>query len=285
MFNQDPSIQAFHTPKRREMKTDYLKAQKDQVDAAIALARFNSRAAEGEMLPDFVQRERARLTAAVRVADEAAIRAFREHAQERDSAAIALRAKSEVTTDQTRRLADLQERAALVASSTDAGEFLRQSQEMLAAGQPERAEFLLSVAREKSPNSWDSFDTFKEVRAAMDERDPDRKAAKAIEDETSTASDAFWTNRATILAGSVGMRPDGSPGHGDPGERAVARVESRVADFMSKTAAGEPVKFAVGDNSNTDAENKDLARTSSSRMIEQDRFEAAAPVAKTEGGE
>lgn len=253
------------------MTTPYIAAQAAQADAALALVNFEKRAESGELPAPFAAKERARLVAAVRAADDAATRAFREHAQEETARAAALRAKASVTTDPATRLADVTERAAMMASTVRGEDFLAQARTMLQAGQVARAAFLWDVAKAKGVRDLSGFGSM--VENALDGVSEDRKAARAVEDALDRAADEFTTNRASILASSIGMSPDGSAGTGDRSQRAVAHLESKVSDYVSKVAAGEAYVAPVGDSSNTDTENKDLARRTSTKLAEQDTFE------------
>ena len=262
---------AFHSSTAGGPVKTYIQAQEDQADAALALVRFNNRAAAGELLPDFVKQERARLTAAVRAADDVALRAWRDHATAEQSRASALRAKAGITTDPAQRLADLTERQMIQSSSATGSDLLNQARSLYAAGQVARAGFLWEAAKAKGVQDLSGFGRL--IDDALD-KDGDRKAAREIEDRLAKASDTFWTQRAQILAGSVGMRVDGTAGSGEGGERVVARIEARTADFLAKQAAGQAYRAPVGDGSNSATENADLARRTNLRLAEQDRFES-----------
>lgn len=248
------------------MPTEYEARQADQVDRAHELLAHEERARRGEMLPDFAERERARLVAACRVADEAASLAFRRHAETERRRAAQMRAAAEVTVDPAQRLADVTERQQLIASDMSGADIAAQARRMLDAGQAARASFLWDVARAKGVTDFEGFGRV--VGDALDQAVPGRRNARAVEDALRAAEMQFASDRAAILAASVGMAPDGSAGTGDASQRAVARVETKASEYAASVASGEPRKFAVGDGSNTPVEDADLARRGNTRLAE-----------------
>ena len=269
----DPSIQAFHQKARRDMTTGYRNAQDAAIEAARALVNFNARAASGEVPEGFVSRERARLVAAVRVADETALNAFREDATRRQDEASKLRLRASIIADPTARLADVAERQALAASGTNAASFLTQASQMLAAGQPERAKFLASVAAAMGARDF-TGGLDRAIEHALDQAVPDRQRAREIEDDIDRDGREFTADRFRILAAAgVGIRADGAAGTGAPGEHGSANMAAKAFDYLDKTARGEWHGAPVGDASNTSNENADLIRAANPRMASQDAFE------------
>ncbi len=272
------AMRAWAQPTRSSM-SKHAEFQDKQIEAARALVAFDARVAAAvadgeEPSPTQVKNERARLVAAVRLADQGAVDAFAEHVKEGEQTARALRAKADVAVDPATRLADIEERKMLVESGTDGATFLRQASDMLAAGQVERARFLVSVAEAKHADAAVVHAVSAAVSDAMDKTNPDRVKAREIEDALDREADKFGIQRAQILAASVGVSIDGSAGIAAGGQRAVADVSAKMADYLSRTSRGEAYSAPIGDGSNTAIDEANMARATNPRLAAQDRFES-----------
>ena len=206
--------------------------------AAVALQEFDERRAAGEYAdaPLAANKEHATLVAAVQAADRAAIAEYRKHESERVADASTKRAKAEASRDPALRMADELEAARLTASPVSADVLARRAADMLAAGQPERAAFLLGVAQAKGFREIDDRVAIA-VSDALDVTDDDRKAARAIEDGLTRERADFTASRYRILAQSVGV--DASDQAGTGGGRASANAAAKIADYVAKTSRGE----------------------------------------------
>ncbi len=241
---------------RRNMPTqnEIIKTLREGL-ATIATQRFglDERLSTGELSLQYVQSEKARLTNSAKDLEITARHSFAEWYNEMSSEAKAKRAEAASQRDPAIRMADEMERARLATSPVDASLLLEQAIDMLDGGQPQRAAFLLSVAQDKGLRVADPFFLpafVARIENALDDSEPLRKDARALEDELDVASRTFEAARMSALAEA-----------GVPGASAAAKVAAY--------AAGEK-KFAVGDGSNPP---NDPSGEDHSASIRQDTFE------------
>ncbi len=230
------------------MSKDKFKAALDAVTEGIAkreaeLRLVNVEAAEGRITPLFAERERARLVAEIREADVKARGLLNDAVTEGLKARNALLAKTETERDPAARMADELERARLVASRVDGDSFVEQASAMLEAGQPARAAFLLEVAKDKGARYTTAIEA--DVTAALEASDPNRQAAKIVEDEIASSMATFDVKRFAVLSSSgLGIALDGSIGNGHPEEASRASAAAKMAAFdiarSTGTAYAEP---------------------------------------------
>jgi len=233
---------------------NYAKVTK-AVDRSIELARmlvaFDKDAATGKYPEAYVAAERAKLIGEIRVADKNAQDAFTSYRADAAMEARNLRLKAEAEASPTRRLAEMTETKTLVDSKVDASELLARAREFIAAGYPERAAVYADAAAAKGARAMDLNPVTRAIDERLDESNPTRAEAHAIESDITARLGEFASQRGRILAASgVGMTADGSAGFGEPGQAAVASVEGKVAAAMTAWSKGETFSAPVGDGSN-----------------------------------
>jgi len=213
--------------------------------AARDLTAFRELSSDGHFPEAFVEKETARLSRAVQVADEFASAEQRDDNAKSLKTAADLRAKAEASVDSTTRLADLTEHRSLVEGPQNGDQLLAKSREMLRANQPARARVYLEAAISKGVRELGLHGTIVDVDDALDASGL-RFDARTIEESAGRADAAFRGARLRALADSgVGVTADGSAGHGHASEAASANLGAKVADYF-----GGQRKFPVGDNSN-----------------------------------
>ncbi len=242
-YNNDPSIRAFHRAPRSDMPATLSQALDATRVAAANLTAFEQSAADGHFPPPFVERERARLIAAVRVADEESLRFAEKHAAEQGVAIEASRYAAEARRSPQERLADAADHEQWLKSSMDGDELARRAEGALRAGQPELAQRYLDAARDKGARH--TFDLDMAVADELDARDPDRKKAREVEYALEKDVTAFSAARLALLGQSVGVAPDGTAGNGTQEHVAIARANAKTMDFIDKRNRGEPYSAPV----------------------------------------
>ena len=264
-------------PQRSDM-AKHADTQSKMIEAGRALVKFDQNVRDRIEMGDepnhvAIQRERAKIIAHIRALDDQMMSEFREHLAARDAEAKRLRLRADNESSPTKRLADIEEMKMLVASNVDGGEFVRRAYEMLDAGLADRAVLFMNVAEAKGAAKSATHELRAYLDAALDETNEGRKTARDIEHGLDAENDSFLSERARILAVTVGMRIDGTAGTDEPGQRAVANVSRKVGDYEAAVAAGAPYSAPVGDGSNTPRDEVDMHRSVNTRMINQDKFE------------
>ncbi len=194
-----------------------------------------------DMYPEaWYAKERDRLLSAARQGDREAVRAAQAYADDALAEARSLRAKAEATRPAADRLADEMERQRLASSSLDAGEFVAQAQAMLDAGQPRRASFLLSVAKDKGARL--TGDVEHAVENALDRADDTRREARALEDSVASNTHRFAVARLKALADAgIGIGTDGMAGYGSVAEVTAANSRRKMLAWAN---GDDPSAFA-----------------------------------------
>ncbi|MFN8520517.1 MAG: hypothetical protein U0667_14260 [Chloroflexota bacterium] len=177
----------------------------------------------------YYDRVRGELIAKARIGDEVAVTAVNAYRAAALQEARELRAAAEAGRDPAGRMADEMERARLVASATDADVFAEQARAILAAGQPQRAAFLLDVALAKGWSggmgidraTGEGYSTRKrlqgEIDCALDEAVPQRQEARALEEAVAANVAEFQRTRTALLAKhGLGLAADGTAGRVRP---------------------------------------------------------------------
>lgn len=235
--------------KRRDMPTthDTTKSLRDGL-RNIALARFgiDEKVRTGEISESQAVFQRASLRSQARDLDAAKQQEIAELAADAEGAALAKRAEWFATSDpMTRYAADYPR---LMASPEEGDNIAAQAEWMLDNGQPERASFLLQVARDKGARVSPTLHA--RVEDALDATQPLRKEARALEEDLASSLRAFNVARRACLADAgFGVRDDGSIGEGHPSEIATASASSKIAAYIDGQRGG----FAVGDGTNPEA--------------------------------
>lgn len=212
----------------------------DGVTKGVAdLAALDAQMEAGAILPKYHEAQRLAILRGIRVADGEAGDLFAAYQRETLAEARRLRALADAERDPAQRVADELEMARLSSSTLDGDVFAEQARDVLAAGQPRRAAFLLDVAKQKGARMTDALRA--DVEAALDEAVPHRASAREIEAEVQDRTVEFVQIRTKALAGSLGIAPDGTLGGGSSEERTSASVASKMAAY----AAGERT-FKVG---------------------------------------
>lgn len=189
--------------------------------------------------------------------------AFTEARDEALAEARQTRAAAEAGRDPQARIAEELERARLIGSAAKSADALAtEAQAVLAAGQPRRAEFLLAVAVDKGWKGGVRYDsatgrqvgTLSELRQsiadAIDSAEPDRRAARSLEETVAAAAFQFAQERKAALAKfGIGVLADGSIGSGHPSEVARASLSAKVAAHRAGVAepAGLLASAPTGD--------------------------------------
>jgi hypothetical protein len=192
----------------------------------------------GGKVPDaYLKANRKAILGRITYGDQQAREAFRAAATDALADATKIRAAHEAGRDPQARIADEMERARLIGSTVRADDLVAQAEAMLRADQPRRAEFLLAVARDKGAKMTDELG--RAIEDALDTAEPERKAARSIEESVRTYSDAYHALRLEVLArGGVGVRDDGTIGEGRPSEVAHASLYAKAAAL--RTGADAP---------------------------------------------
>ncbi len=210
-----------------------------QAGCAMDLLKFEQARAAGGLGEERValSNEHARLVAAVRTQDSLAVQAFRQHDSERRQKAADLRLKASEAGSPNRVVADELLRSRLLASRERAEDLVDRAVALLRAGEPERAEFYLGIAKDKGARMTQELEMA--IGDALD-KDGDRKKAREFEDGLARDAADFSTRRSTILAASVGLNAEGEAGTGSSGERASAHAASTMESYFQAQAAGKP---------------------------------------------
>lgn len=188
----------------------------------------------------WVLNTRGKILERVRYGDDKARDAFKAAAEEALTDARKMRAAAEAGRDPRARIADEMERARLVASSTSAEDIAAQAKASLDAGQPRRAALLLAVALDKGAKFTGTMAS--DIEDAIDAAEPERRAARSIEESVAAYSQAFRDVRLQALTSAgLGVTPDGSVGDGQ--SSGVAR--SSIAAKMAAHRAGQSAPDGV----------------------------------------
>jgi len=182
--------------------------------------------------PNWYQGERLRLIRAAQGGDQAARIRLAEYAEAGRREAAKLRAQAEADRDPAVRTAEIAERQALIAANASASDLLADAYRMLDAERPERAAFLLAVARERGAMVTD--DLPQQVEAALDADNPTRQQARDIEAAVEANLAQYAVLRArTLVASGLGMTESGDAGTGAPGDVARANVTRKLAAYAT----------------------------------------------------
>jgi hypothetical protein len=205
--------------------------------AATDLQAFDESASDGHLPAAFVASERARLVNVVKHADADALVAAEKYVTTQGDDISRARASIDAKRDPSARVADEMERARIVAGPSSGDDLARVAADLLKAGQPQRAAFMLACARDKGARY--TFDLDTAVADALDESDPDRKKARDAETKLQGDVSEFGALRLRTLAISVGVASDGTAGSGHVEDRTRANISAKTADYVSKTQRGE----------------------------------------------
>lgn len=195
--------------------------------------------------------EKEKILARIKEADATALASMSTWVATALADARSTRAAAEAGRDATSRVADEMERSRLMASPLDGSVFERQAREALAAGQPRRASFLLSVALDKGFKG--GFETDPEtgspvaalprllqgIEDAIDAIEPDRQSARSLEESVKVNRYAFAVERKRLLAKfGIGVREDGTIGSAHPSDIARASISAKTAALREAQVRG-----------------------------------------------
>jgi hypothetical protein len=226
------------TGHRTMTKTDeMLEAAKAALYGPVAAAHAAVKSHERErekLPPDYYERERQRLVREAQGEDAAAMQLIAAYQAEGYAAARVLRTTADATVDPQERLALLAEKDELRKSDLNGEEFIAQARDALAAGFPERAKMLLGVAESKRARPAPLDTIASDVETALDEKVPDRKAARDIEKAVGDNGMRLITARLVAARDSgLGVMADGTLGSGLSGDTARADVARKMTAFVS----------------------------------------------------
>jgi hypothetical protein len=183
---------------------------------------------------EYYAKERARLMAGAQQGDRAVRQAFQSYVAEAASEARKLRARAEADRDPASRAAEATERAALLAGSANVADLLAQASLMVEAERPQRAAFLLSVAKERGASQIQTHALSQQVEASLDTAVPQRAEARAIEDALESNFRTFTGARFKVLADAgLGIAANGDAGSGGLSEVAAANASRKLASFLT----------------------------------------------------
>lgn len=234
--------------------------QKDLDPPARELSIFEAEAKEATdqgrpYPPSYFKAQRDKIIGRIAYGEMTARAAFAVIRDEALAEAREVRAASKVGRDPQARMADELERASLIGSASKTAEALAiEARAMLEAKQPRRAEFLLSVAIDKGWTGETRIDSAtgpyntrdaltRMVEDALDSDEPDRQAARSLEESVAASTLAFEQERRVALTKfGIGVTRDGSIGTGrfdgpdGLSEVAVASIGAK----MRAHASGKP---------------------------------------------